>query len=124
MARISGKLNLAALTHIKRKMKNKEGEEFDLLIIPIQKNNLFQGKEGAVYIDIIGFEMKEPKEYATHIVKQSFSKKDREKMPKEQLDNLPILGNLNELKDTFNETNNSADSNDNENFDDIDDLPF
>jgi len=67
----------------------------ECLIIPIVKNKLFVGEKG-VYIDFIGFEIKEPKTDSkdTHIVKQSLSKEERELMTDEQLKAMPILGNL------------------------------
>lgn len=90
---ITGKLNLAALTHVK--FKSDKGA--DCILIPIKENNLFFSEKGAVYIDIIAFDMKEPKDYATHIVKQSFSKEVRETMTESEKNNQPILGNLKTL---------------------------
>jgi len=89
---ITGKINLAALTHAK--VKSKKGA--DCIMIPIEANKLFLAeKSGAVYLDLVAFDMKEPKEYSTHIIKQSLSKEDRESMSKEDQNAMPILGNLN-----------------------------
>jgi len=91
---ITGKINLLNLFAQKKMMAGKVGE-VECLIIPIEKNKLFVGEKG-VYLDIVAFEIKEPKEgQSSHLVKQSFSKEDREKMTEEQLKNVPILGNLN-----------------------------
>lgn len=65
------------------------------IVIPIEQNKLFEGEKG-VYLDIVGFEFedKSDKKYKdTHLLKQSFSKEEREKMTDEELKALPILGN-------------------------------
>lgn len=93
---ITGKLNLAALTHVKLELDGQKGKVKGIFI-PLEINDLFEGAEdkgGGIYLNIVAFDMKEPKEYATHIMKQSFSKEKREKMTKEEQDALPILGNL------------------------------
>lgn len=91
---ITGKLNLLNLHAVKRLEKGAAGM-VECLIIPIAKNKLFVGEKG-VYLDFIGFEIKEPKADSkdTHIVKQSLSKEERETMTDEQLKAMPILGNL------------------------------
>lgn len=91
---ITGKLNLLNLHAVKRFEKGAAGP-VECLIIPIEKNKLFIGEKG-VYLDFIGFEIKEPKEGSkdTHIVKQSLSKEERENMTDEELKAMPILGNL------------------------------
>jgi hypothetical protein len=92
---ITGKLNLLNLTVARQMVKGKMGE-VDCLVIPIEKNKLFVGEKG-IYLDLIAFEIKEQKEGRTdtHLVKQSFSKAEREKMTDEQLKAIPILGSLN-----------------------------
>lgn len=91
---VIGKINLLNLYSQKKMMKGKIGD-VECLIIPIEKNKLFVGEKG-VYLDFIGFEIKEKKTDSkdTHLVKQSFSKEEREKMTEEQLRSVPILGNL------------------------------
>lgn len=91
---ITGKINLLNLHAVKQMVKGKLGQ-VECLIIPIEKNKLFNGEKG-VYLDIVAFEIKEPKEGSrdTHLVKQSFNKEAREKMSEEELKSLPILGNL------------------------------
>lgn len=92
---ITGKLNLLNLVCVRQMIRGKAGD-VDCLVIPIEKNKLFVGEKG-IYLDLIAFEMKEQKEGRTdtHLVKQSFSKADREKMTEEQLKSIPILGSLN-----------------------------
>lgn len=91
---VTGKINLLNLYSQKKMMKGKAGD-VECLVIPIEKNKLFVGEKG-VYLDFIGFEIKEKKTDSkdTHLVKQSFSKEEREKMTEEQLRSVPILGNL------------------------------
>lgn len=91
---ITGKLNLLNLVCAKQMVKGKAGD-VECLIIPIEKNKLFVGEKG-IYLDLIAFEIKEQKEGRkdTHLVKQSFSKDDREAMTEDQLKAIPILGSL------------------------------
>jgi hypothetical protein len=91
---ITGKLNLLNLTVARQMVKGKLGE-IDCLVIPIEKNRLFVGEKGN-YLDLIAFEIKDPKpdRKDTHLIKQSFSKEVREAMTDEQLKAIPILGSL------------------------------
>src|SRR6056297_1107315 len=100
---ISIKLNLTKLVHVKQKRKDKEGNEVECLIIPIDKNKLQRStKEGYnnVYYDLVAFEMKEPqrnkdgKITQTHVVNQSLSKEERENMSEEEKKEYSFRGNL------------------------------
>lgn len=92
---IGGKINLAKLKHVLMEKKGKGGNPVKGIFIPIKLNDLFEGKDGNVYLDIIAFEVKEKKEgFGTHIVKQSLPKEIREGMTEEQKNNEPIIGNL------------------------------
>jgi len=90
--RIRGKLTLTALKSVVRKMKNKDGKEIDVLIIPIEENNLFLSKKGSVYLDIIAFESDKIPDF-THSVKQSLPKEVREQLKADGIQT-PFLGNL------------------------------
>lgn len=90
---ITGSINLTALRHVKMEKKGKSGMVKGIFI-PLEVNKIKEHEKGGIYLNVVGFEMKEVKDYATHIVKQSFSKDEREKMSKEELDALPILGNF------------------------------
>jgi len=120
MSRISGKINLLNLYAQRKMMKGKSGE-MECLILPIKMNKLFIGDKG-IYLDLIGFEIEKPAEGSkdTHLLKQSFSKEEREKMTDNELRDLPILGNL-RVWDAQNdaETKSSMDVQD-----EISDLPF
>jgi len=91
---IGGKINLGQLQHVVQKKKGKEGE-IECMVIPIESNHLFKGKDGNIYLDIVAFELKNPQHNDTHLVKQSFPKEVRDKQTEEEKTNQPILGNLN-----------------------------
>jgi hypothetical protein len=120
MSRISGKLNLLQL-HAVRKMISGQMGAVECLVIPIAKNKLFVGEKG-VYLDLIAFEIKEPKpdDKRSHIVKQSFSKEVRGAMSEEETKALPILGDLTEWSEQSEQTVVSS----NEVQDELSDLPF
>lgn len=94
MGNISAKINLRQLQSTVRVMKTKSGD-IECMIIPIVGNNLVKGEKG-VYLDLIGFELKEKigDRKDTHLVKQSLPKEVIEKMTDEQKHAMPILGNM------------------------------
>lgn len=95
MGRISVKINLAALKNaaIITSGKNKD---VDCILIPIEQNHLFRGKENAVYLDVIGFEtaIDKRKGKDTHMAKQSLSKEVQDAMSEDEKKSMPILGNF------------------------------
>lgn len=90
---ITGSINLTALQHVAMEMKGKSGM-VQGIFIPLDTNKLKTHENENVYLNLVGFEMDEEKEYATHIVKQSLSKEEREAMSEEEQRAMPILGNL------------------------------
>jgi len=94
MSNISGKINLAKLAHVQMEAKGKTGQVKGIFI-PIEANNLFQGKDGNVYLDIICFDQVNDEYKQTHSIKQSLSKEVREKMTEEERKTQPFLGTLN-----------------------------
>jgi len=94
MSRINAKINLMNLKAAIRNMNGQAGL-IECLVIPIAANKLYKGEKG-IYLDIVGFEIERPIEgnKDTHLLKQSFSKEQREAMPEEELRSMPILGNL------------------------------
>lgn len=87
------KLNLTQLAHVRRKMKNKDGKEIDVLIIPIKKNQLFVGEKG-VYFDLQAWALKsiDQEKKQTHIIKQKFAKEVYDKFTEDQKKAIPIMG--------------------------------
>lgn len=119
---IGGKINLATLDHVIMTKKGKDKKDIECIVIPIEKNNLFKSEKGNVYLDIIAFELKDPKHGDTHLVKQSLPKKVREAMSKEDLEKMPIMGNLKVMGPKEATPANSA--GDGVVVDENDDLPF
>lgn len=89
------RINLSSLVHIVTSVKGKSGNQVEGVFIPFEKNNIFKGQKG-LYLDLIAFPIKNKQTDSkdTHLIKQSFSKEQREKMGKEEADNLPIVGNM------------------------------
>ena len=92
---IKGSMNLAAFNYVIMEKKNKAGESFRGLFIPIELNRLEEHQSGGIYFNFIGFPMKTPKEWATHIIKQSLKKDVREAMSEEERNAMAIFGNIN-----------------------------
>ena len=126
MSNITGSINLSKLKSALMKIKNKKGDLVECVVIPINDNYLVKGKEGGVYLNIIGYDMEQkPNRKDTHMVKQSVPKEHFEKFTDEQKKEVPILGNM-ILWGSANETQNNsfeADS-DSEPQQDDDSLPF
>jgi len=118
---IGGKLNLGALHHVIMTKKGKDKQDVECIVIPIETNNLFKGKEGAVYLDIIAFDVKDSKFGDTHLVKQSLPKEIRDKMSEEEVKKMPIIGNLKVLapKEVSNNATDGGGA-----ISEEDDLPF
>jgi len=117
------KINLTALKHGLVKGKT-EGET--LINIPVKANKLFLSEKKNVFLDIVGFDYtpKDPeKDKNTHLLKQSLSKEEREKMTEAEQKEIPILGNAQVMDDQRGESSpNSVTPNEIAN--EIDDLPF
>jgi hypothetical protein len=92
MANLNIKLNLQNLICACRLEKGVSGP-VECLIIPLEKNHLFKGEKG-VYLDLTAFELKEPKEKKTHLIKQQLPKEVFKAMTDEQKKNTPILGDV------------------------------
>jgi len=95
MGRISVKIKLAALKNAAI-IKSGKNKDVDCLLIPIDSNHLFRGKENAIYLDVIGFEtaVEKRKGKDTHMAKQSLSKEVQDAMSEEEKKAMPILGNF------------------------------
>lgn len=90
------KINLHALKNaFVSTIKGKETTR-RCVCIPIEDNHLFVGSEEKgkpVYLDMVAFAMKEPRDWATHVLKQSLKREIVDKI-KSEGGSLPILGNL------------------------------
>src|SRR5690606_34708503 len=94
MANISIKINLRQFKHVFKKMKGKDGNEIDVLIIPVEANNLFLGEKG-VYADLTAIEIKNKvgDNKDTHLIKQNLPKEVYNAMTDEEKKSTPIMGN-------------------------------
>jgi hypothetical protein len=92
MSNLNIKLNLQNLICACRFEKGTLGP-VECLIIPLEKNHLFKGEKG-IYLDLSAFELKEPKEKKTHLIKQQLPKEVFKAMTDEQKKNTPILGDV------------------------------
>ncbi len=117
---IKGRINLQSLVCTKMEVKGKNGQVKGLFI-PLANNHIFEGEKGC-YLDIVAFELKEPKDNQTHLVKQSLPKDVREKMTQEEKNAMPIIGNLNTGGQSQSE--HSGDVNGGKTASPDDDLPF
>ena len=64
------------------------------IIIPIDGNvDLFEGEKG-VYLNVTAFELREPKDYQSHLLKVSLPKEAFAAMSDEEKKNQPILGGM------------------------------
>lgn len=96
MGNVSTKINLAAFAGASI-IKSGKNKDVDCIIIPIEMNHFFKSEKGAVYLELIGFEIAADKRKAdskdTHLVKQSLSKEIQAKQTEDEKKNMPILGN-------------------------------
>jgi hypothetical protein len=92
MANLNIKLNLQNLKCACRFEKSKSGL-VECLIIPLESNYLFKGEKG-IYLDLSAFELKEPKDKKTHLIKQQFPKEIFKAMTDEEKRNTPIIGDV------------------------------
>jgi hypothetical protein len=121
---ITGSINMAVLKHVIMEKKGKDGQPLKGMFIPIEANRLQEHSSGGIYLNVVAFELKEPKDWATHIVKQSFTKKERGAMGEDELSGLPILGNIKVSDGTPPAQDNNAAPDQVMDGDSDDDLPF
>ncbi len=105
---IKGSMNLAALKHVVMEKTGKEGKPVKGIFVPLDANSIQQHENGGMYLNVVAFPMRESKEWATHIVKQSLKKEVREAMSEEEKQAVPILGNLKVADSTPQAQNNDA----------------
>ena len=122
-------LVLTRFEHVKKKMKGKDGELVECLVIPIEKNHFVKGKVDekgnfAVYANTSIHVRDENDEHGRiGFQKQKFPKKfaDMSDAEKEIENALPFLGDLIEFKSSQNDSSGAAADGVQE---EDDDLPF
>jgi hypothetical protein len=78
------------------------------LCIPIDLNELYT-TDKAVYLDLTAWASSNLKEGKTHLVKKNYTKEQRETMTKDQLDNIPIMGDAKPFTPTHTEPTTTID---------------
>lgn len=125
MAHLTFSLNLMKLKNagISCLSSARSGISKKCLIIPIEDNKLSVTEKG-VYLNLIAFES-DKLENQSHLIKQSFSKEELEKMSENSKQSYPILGGINRPLEPTGETYTSpAKTEANIEKAPINDLPF
>lgn len=78
---------------------NNGKENIECLVLPLAANNLNQTANGDIYLNLVAWSSDKLKDGKTHLLKQSLLKEVREKMPKDQLTNMPILGDMKPMEE-------------------------
>jgi len=96
MSTISGHITLSKLVSKVIEVQGKSGDMVKGIFIPIINNDLYYNAEkNQVELNIICRDMKaKPGSKDTHYIKQSIPKNKRLQMTKEQLYDMPFIGNL------------------------------
>jgi hypothetical protein len=116
------KLENACIITVKGKTQSKKG-----VFIPIEENDLYISLDEALkpkgaFLGINAWVLKSKGQYGdTHLLKVNLSKERRESMTKEEIDALPIIGNMKPIEKTSDVSNVSSTE---VQIIDNDDLPF
>ena len=122
-----GSIALTKLVHVKRQQKGKNGI-VDVLIIPIDLNNLSVDKNGGVHIPISGVLKEEQDQYGQNGYIKKYLKSEKkyselsEEEKKKRNEETPILGNIKVWESTSND--NTGQVEESNEVDADDDLPF
>lgn len=108
------KLRGSFLANIKGKTATKK-----CFVIPVDSPDLYEG-EKTLSIDMIAWELQNPKYEDTHMIKVSIKKEVYDAMTKEEKDKLQIIGNLR----TFAAQHSTLPVNSSADPESIDDIPF
>ena len=98
MSNLIIKLNLNNLKNVFVKDFVGKTETKKCLCIPIDENDLFVSEKGGIYLDLLAWTNNKLKDGKTHLIKQSFSKKKREKMTSDEINSQPIIGDIKPLE--------------------------
>ena len=106
MANLNINLNLQSLKNAFVKEFKGTTSTKKCICIPIEENDLYEGKNG-VYLNLVAWANDKLKDEKTHLVKQSFSKQFRERTSQEELKNSPIIGDVKPIQGQTNQTQNA-----------------
>lgn len=118
------KMKNSCIIHLESK---KTGVKKRGVFIPIEENDLYESIDEAlkvkgVFLGLNAWKLKVKGQYGdTHLLKQNFSKDFRDNLTEEELDNMPILGNMKPIEKTKDVSNANVPE---VSASDEDDLPF
>lgn len=118
------KMKNACVIHLESK---KTGVTKRGIFIPIEENDLYESidealKTKGVFLSQNAWLLKTKGQYGdTHLLKQNFSKEFREKLTEEELNSMPILGNMKPIEKTKDVSNSNVPQ---VSASEDDDLPF
>ena len=100
------------------------------VVIPVEENNIFVSEKanGGIYLDLKASEVRDMRFGQSHILKRTVGKEAYSKMTKEEIINMPIVGNLSPyngqgMEATQTQTNETKVEQE-ERGNNIDELPF
>ena len=125
--KLDGSMALTKLQHVIVNKKNKKGKKIKCILLPVAANYMFEGKDGALYLNI-RMNLKDGEDdfgqhgFVSHVVPSNLYKEASDE-EKEKMKKTPILGGLKdwEFESTSNDSSGSMAS---EAIDEDDDLPF
>ena len=123
----SGSIALSKLQHVVMKLKGKKDKKVEGLFIPIEKNYLVKGDNGAYYLNVNVIAKSPQDEHGQNgFISQTGNKKWSECSEKEQekFRALPILGSIKNFEDVKGGNDTSGKQGDKDTYDEDDDLPF
>lgn len=107
--RMNGNIKLTDLVHVLTTMKGSDGQDKEVIIIPLEKNRLSKDTKDNVYLNFWG-KFSPKLNNATHWIKQSIKKEEMEKLSEEEKKAIPFLGNLTMKEDVYQDAPNVADA--------------
>lgn len=124
----SGSLALTKLRHKIIHVKSQNNGDIPGIFIPMDRNHLVKGKNGAFYLPIRVITHDEADKYGQHgFVAQSVDSatwKQASDQERETFKLLPILGNIKDFDASGNDVSGAMDDIPDQTIDDSDDLPY
>lgn len=89
---VSGAINLLSLHGIIRDFRLKDKTIVPCIVLNVDKNYLYEHTDGELSLNLMLFEIKNPRGTVTHNIKLSVNKETYQSMTKDEQDALPFLG--------------------------------
>lgn len=92
-------LRLTALAGVgKVNLKKSNGESIECIAIPVKQNHINQSNNGDYYLNMVGWESDKLKDGKTHLIKLSMPEEARKLMTQDEINSLPILGDMKNME--------------------------